>query len=83
MNAAPAIGVLPWLYYPYILTILFSFQFIESFKESLVVLVWSIHMSNVKSKRNSELEWVLVTVVIVLLNISEEGFLIAKMIVIL
>ena len=53
MNATSTISVLTWLYYPYILTILFSFQFIESFKESLVVLIWRIHMPNVKSKRDS------------------------------
>jgi hypothetical protein len=38
-------------------------------------------MLDVKSKRDSEFERVLVTVVIVLLNISEKGLLVAKMIV--
>ena len=81
MNTASAISVLAWLHNPYILTILFSLQFIESFKEGLVILIRRIHMLDVKSKRDSQFERVLVTVMIVLLNISEKGLLIAKMIV--
>jgi hypothetical protein len=53
MNSTSTVSVLARLYNPYILTILFSLELTESFKESLIILVGPIHVSNVKSKRNS------------------------------
>lgn len=78
MNSTSTVSVLPRFYNPYILTILFSLELTECFKESLIILVGPIHMSNVKSKRNSKFEWILVTVMIVLLDIPEESLLIAE-----
>jgi hypothetical protein len=78
MYSTSSVSVFARLYYPYILTILFSLEFTESFKESLIILVGPIHMSNVKSKRDSKFEWILVTVMIVLLDIPKESLLITE-----
>lgn len=78
MYSTSTVCVFPRFNYPYILTILFSLEFTESFKESLIILVGATHMSNVKSKRNSKFEWILVTVMIVLLDIPKESLLIAQ-----